>query len=89
MDEFLLGAGLVVLFTVAAGLWRLLRGPSAVDRIMALQLLGSGGVAVLLLASGAGLEAAVDVALTMALLACFAAVAFVRCRSGEEGGEEL
>jgi multicomponent Na+:H+ antiporter subunit F len=46
--------------------------------MMAAQLLGTGGIAVLLLAAGGGLTAAVDVALTLSLLAAFAAVTFVK-----------
>src|SRR5262245_56645347 len=78
MREMLLcGAGFV-LAMVAFGLIRILRGPGAADGMMAAQLLGTGGIAVLLLAAGGGLAAAVDVALTLALLAAFAAVAFVK-----------
>jgi multicomponent Na+:H+ antiporter subunit F len=47
--------------------------------MMAAQLLGTGGVAILLLAAVAtGVQSIVDVALLLALLAAFAAVAFVR-----------
>ena len=49
MAEFLLGAAVFVLATVALGLARVLRGPGDADRMMAAQLLGTGGVAVLLL----------------------------------------
>lgn len=79
MAEFLLGAASLVLATVALGLIRILRGPGNADRMMAAQLLGTGGVAVLLLL-GAAMDqpASVDVALTLALLAPFASVAFVR-----------
>jgi multicomponent Na+:H+ antiporter subunit F len=46
--------------------------------MMAAQLLGTGGVAVLLLLAAAGKSpATVDVALMLALLAAFASVAFV------------
>ena len=49
MAEFLLTAAGFVLATVAIGLVRILRGPSEADRIMAAQLLGTGGIATLLL----------------------------------------
>lgn len=78
MRDFLLIAGGFVLAMVALGLVRILRGPRDADRMMAAQLLGTGGIAVLLLAAGGGLPAAADVALTLALLAAFAAVAFVK-----------
>jgi multicomponent Na+:H+ antiporter subunit F len=78
MSEFLILAALFVLAMVALGLWRILRGPGDADRIMAMQLLGTGGIAaLLLLAVGTGVGAVVDAALTLALLAAFAAVAFV------------
>lgn len=79
MAEFLTGAALLVLATVALGLLRVLRGPSMVDRIMAAQLLGTGGIAVLLLAGAAtAIPGLIDLALTLALLAAFATVAMAR-----------
>ena len=78
MAEFLIAAAGFVLARVAVGLARILRGPANAARLMAAQLLGTGGIAaLLLLAAGAGVPAAVDAALTLALLAAFAAVAFV------------
>lgn len=81
MGEFLFIAAILVLITLALSLARVLRGPAKADRMMAAQLLGTGGIAILLLAAGAGLTAAADVALTLALLSALAAVAFVK--SGE------
>jgi multicomponent Na+:H+ antiporter subunit F len=79
MSEFLLGASMFVLVMVALGLARILRGPDDVDRMLAAQLLGTGGIAVLLLLGAAGdVDAVIDVALTLALLAAFAAIAFVK-----------
>jgi multicomponent Na+:H+ antiporter subunit F len=79
MTEFLFGGALAVLLTVALGLVRILRGPGDADRMMAAQLLGTGGIAVLLLLGAAvGDPAVVDVALTLALLAAFASIAFVK-----------
>jgi len=73
---------------VALGLVRILLGPGDADRIMAAQLLGTGGTAVLLLVSEAmSLPAAVDVALVLALLAAFVSVAFVKGVIGSETGE--
>jgi multicomponent Na+:H+ antiporter subunit F len=77
MGDFLLSAASFVLAMVALGLVRILQGPSEVDRIMAAQLLGTGGTAgLLLLAQEMSLPAAVDVALILALLAAFVSVAF-------------
>ena len=87
MTEILLGAALLALATVAAGLVRVLRGPGVADRVMAAQLLGTGGIAVLLLLDAAtGIAGLADAALTLALLAAFATVALVRGAS-DDGGE--
>jgi multicomponent Na+:H+ antiporter subunit F len=78
MAEFLIAAAWFVLAMVAFGLACILRGPGDADRMMAAQLLGTGGIAaLLLLAAGTDVPAAVDAALTLALLAAFVAVAFV------------
>jgi multicomponent Na+:H+ antiporter subunit F len=88
MAEFLLGAAAFILSMVALGLFRVLRGPADADRMMAAQLLGTGGIAVmLLLGEATGESAAVDVALTLSLLAAFASFAFVKAR--ESSAREL
>ncbi len=82
MAEFLLAAAGFVLAMVALGLIRILRGPGDADRMMAAQLLGTGGIAaVLLLGAATGEGAAIDVALTVAVLAAFASIAFVKAAS--------
>jgi multicomponent Na+:H+ antiporter subunit F len=82
MTEFLLAAAAFVVALVALGMVRILRGPGNVDRMMATQLLGSGGTAAVLLAGIATGDGAVtDVALTLALLAAFASFAFVKAQS--------
>src|SRR5271170_1979641 len=88
MADFLLAAAGFVLTMVALGLVRILRGPGDADRIMAAQLLGTGGIAALLLLGAAmSMPGAVDVALILALLAAFVAVAFVEgaARTGTDG----
>lgn len=88
MSGFLLTAAALVLATVALGLVRILRGPGDAERMMAAQLLGTGGVAVvLLLASATGIGAAVNVALTLALLAAFASIAFYKSASGRSADD--
>ena len=88
MADFLFAAAGFVLAMVALGLVRVLRGPSEVDRIMAAQLVGTGGIAeLLLLAEATGSPAAVDVALILALLAAFVSVAFVTASSRSEVDE--
>ncbi len=87
MSEFLIGAAGFVLATVALGLFRILRGPAEADRMMAAQLLGTGGVAALvLLAVATETPPIVDVAAMLALLAALASVAFVGGASGSEMG---
>jgi len=78
MPEFLLAAAGFVMAMVALGLVRILRGPDDADRMMAAQLLGTGGIAALLLvATALGASAIIDVALILALVAVFATAAFV------------
>ena len=85
MADFLLAAAAFVLAMVALGLIRVQLGPGYADRMMAAQLLGSGCIAVLLLVGAAsGETAVVDVALTLALLAAFASIAFVHFTATEE-----
>ncbi|HUO54233.1 MAG TPA: monovalent cation/H+ antiporter complex subunit F [Rhodoblastus sp.] len=87
MNQFLLaGAGLIIV-TVAIGLARILRGPHDIDRLMAVQLLGTGGIAALLLTAYATKVPGVDdVALGLALLAAFATMAFLNLVDADEGG---
>ena len=89
--DFLLTVAVFVLAMVALGLIRILRGPAAADRMMAAQLLGTGGIAALLLLGAATeADAAIDVALVLALLAAFASVAFVQgaSRSDDDQSKE-
>ena len=75
---------LCVLLFLLAGMYRVFRGPSDADRMMAAQLFGTTAVAVLLVTSFAtGWPALMDAALVMALLAAVTAIAFVR---GETSG---
>jgi multicomponent Na+:H+ antiporter subunit F len=88
MTDFFLAAAGFVLAIVALGLVRILRGPGDADRIMAAQLLGTGGIAaLLLLAEAMGVPAAVDVALILALLAAFVSIAFVKGATRSEADE--
>ena len=70
---------LFLLLNLGAGMWRILRGPTAADRMLAAQLFGTTAVAILLLlAQATGNSALRDVALVFALLAAVTAVAFVQ-----------
>ena len=78
MTSFLFGAAGFVLAAIAIGLLRVLGSRQPADCMMAAQLIGTGGVAVLLLiAAATETPPIVDVALMLALLAAFASVAFV------------
>ncbi len=79
MDSFLFLIASFIMATVVGSLIVILRRPAEVDRIMAAQLLGTGGVAILLiLATATETGPMVDVALMLALFAAFVSVAFVR-----------
>lgn len=79
MDAFYELFALFLVLNIAAGLARVLWGPTAHDRMLAAQLFGTSGVATLLvLAQAHGETSLRDVALVFALLAALAAVAFVR-----------
>ena len=79
MQILYLALALFLLLNLGAGMWRVLRGPTAADRMLAAQLFGTTAVAVLLLlAQATGNAALRDVALVFALLAAVTAVAFVR-----------
>jgi multicomponent Na+:H+ antiporter subunit F len=90
MSESHAALALFLLLNFVVGLGRIWRGPSPADRMLAAQLLGSTGVAILLvMAQGLGEPALRDVALVLALLAAMASVVFVQrfwsvLRSGGE-----
>lgn len=76
---------LALLFTLVLGLVRVLRGPSLEDRLAAVLLLGTGGVAfLLLLAVLQAAPALFDVALLLALLAAVVAAAMSRQENPNE-----
>jgi multicomponent Na+:H+ antiporter subunit F len=82
MSNFLIGAAGFVLAMAALGLIRILGSESEADRVMAAQLIGTGGIAsLLLLAVAAEMPPIADVALMLALLAAFVSMAFVRSAS--------
>lgn len=79
MHYIYVGLAAFLLLTIVASLIRILRGPTAADRMLAAQLFGTTGVAtLLLLAEVQALAALRDVALVFALLAVLATVAFVK-----------
>lgn len=75
----MVAVALFLLANLAAGLWRIMRGPTAADTMLAAQLFGTTGVGVLLLLAEASDVAPLrDVALVIALLAALATIAFVK-----------
>ncbi|MDH3459597.1 MAG: monovalent cation/H+ antiporter complex subunit F [Burkholderiaceae bacterium] len=89
MERLYLALAAFLLLNIAVGLIRILRGPTAADRMVAAQLFGTTGVAVLLLlAQAQAMPALRDVALVFAALAVLATVAFVkRVASRADEGE--
>jgi len=80
-------AAALILLSLGFALWLVWRGPKRADRMMAAQLAGSAGVAVVVLLAPLSNWAALDVALVLALLAALAAVAFVKAASAEGRGD--
>jgi len=86
MDLAYAAFAVFLMLNLAAGLARVLRGPTAADRMLAAQVLGTTGVALMLvLGELQRLPAARDAALVLALLAAIATVAFVRRVGGAAG----
>ncbi len=84
-----LWAAVFILISVALGLIRIFKGPTAADRMLAAQLFGTGGVAVLLILSHAmQMPSLVDVALVYALLATITMVVFVRRQWKDDANAE-
>ncbi|MDW8173593.1 MAG: monovalent cation/H+ antiporter complex subunit F [Anaerolineae bacterium] len=79
MSAFYTLAALFLLLNIGLGLLRIWRGPTAADRLLAVQLFGTTGSAVLIVLSlDSHSEALQDVALVFALLAGVLGVAFTR-----------
>jgi multicomponent Na+:H+ antiporter subunit F len=79
MTIFLASAAILLVLTLCASLARVVLGPTPSDRMMAAQLMGTTGIATLLvLAPVVRVPALIDVALIFALLAAVAVAAFTR-----------
>lgn len=69
----------ILLLSIAAGLWRVLRGPTRADRLLAVQLFGTTGAAILLLlAESQEQPALIEAALVLAVLAAVISAALVQ-----------
>ncbi|NEV64379.1 monovalent cation/H+ antiporter complex subunit F [Thiorhodococcus minor] len=85
MTDVFVAAALALLLTMTAGLARVVFGPTPADRMMGVQLLGTTGIAVLLLLGlGFAVPALADVALIFALLAAVSVTALTRRRVGQD-----
>lgn len=85
MNEILLAVAAFLLLNIAAGLVRVMLGPRLADRMLAVQLFGTTGVAItLILAEVHTLPALINVALVFALLAAVTVSAFVRVLPNQE-----
>ena len=87
MTLWLTLVALGVLGSLAGALWRVWQGPEAPDRMMSAQLVGTGGVGLLVVLAPLQDWAALDVALVLALLAALAAVGFVKARTEDGAGD--
>ena len=77
MNEFNLAMCVLLLLMIVAGLLRILHGPTPGDRMLAAQLFGTSGVAVVLLfAFAMELPRLLDLALVFAVLAAVVGIAF-------------
>ena len=89
MAESLTTAALFVLLASAAGLVAVLRSRIAMERMMAVQLLGTVGAATLLLLGTASAEPALtDVALLLVLLSAFSCAAFTLGENAPDDPDE-
>ena len=89
MNDLLLAAAGLIVLMVAIGLARILLGSNDVERLMAIQLLGTGGIAALLLiAYATNVPGVEDVALGLALLAALATIAFINLLDVDKGDAE-
>lgn len=77
----------ILLISIAAGLWRVVHGPTRADRLLAVQLFGTTGAAILLLlAHGQGQPDLIGAALVVAVLAAVVSAALVQLlRRGRHG----
>lgn len=75
----------LLLVTIMVGLWRVVMGPSHIDRLIAVQLFGTAGTALLLLLSQTQrMPALLDAALILALLAALLSAALVQYMRGDQ-----
>lgn len=88
MEGLYFALAVFLILNIIAGLFRVLRGPTRADRMLAFQLFGTTGVAALLLLSEASREPMLrDIALVFALLSVITSAGFARTVKGRNGPE--
>lgn len=89
MSQLFVGVAACLIVNAGVGLVRVVRGPSPLDRVLAVQIMGTTGVAVLLLLAEAGGASSLrDVALIFVLLAAVVSVAFVEGETVRASNDE-
>jgi multicomponent Na+:H+ antiporter subunit F len=69
----------ILLLALLGGIWRVVAGPTAADRLLAVHVLGTLGIGILLLLARIVREPAIaDAGLLMAILSLVATMAFAR-----------
>lgn len=82
---YLLFIVVLLIVILLTGLWRVLKGPTSADRMLASQLFGTAGVAILLtLAVAHEHKALLNTALVLAVLAPLSLIAFVKLQEGSD-----
>ncbi len=85
MTVYLTVTIVLLLLILLWGLWPIVRGPTAADRMLAAQLFGTLGVAILMLLATLAQQTAVfNAALVLALLAPLVLIAFVKLAEREK-----
>lgn len=76
---------ILLLISMGAGVWRVLRGPSGAERALGIQMMSTTAIALLLIAADwQSLPALRDVALMLALLAAVVIAALVQRLRGSD-----
>ena len=89
MTTFLLVSSALLSLSLGLGLLRVFKGPTVEDRMMSVQLAGTTGVGLILLTGPLlGMEASIDLALVLALLAAVSVAALTRRESAAERHHE-
>lgn len=82
-------AGLMTTFALGAATWRLLKGPTVADRVVALDLISMILVAFLVLfAMASGIGPYMDAAIVLSLVAFLGTVAFARFLERSAGEDD-